>query len=126
MTLRVAKLLLLAGVALFYTLVVLNNITDYDSNYEFVRHVLMMDSTFPGNHLMWRAINSPAIHTAFYLGIIGWESATMVCCWIGPVKLKGALPKTESEFNKAKDWAAIALTLSILMWLIAFLSVCGQ
>ena len=44
---RSAKLLLLAGIALFYTLVVFNNITDFDSNYEFVRHVLSMDSTFP-------------------------------------------------------------------------------
>ncbi len=45
---RTAKLMLLAGIALFYTLVVLNNLTDFNSNYQFVRHVLMMDSTFPG------------------------------------------------------------------------------
>ena len=44
MTLRVAKMLLVFAVALFYTFVVLNNTTDYDSNYQFVRHVLMMDS----------------------------------------------------------------------------------
>ena len=47
---RAAKLLLLAGIALDYTLVVFNNLTDFDSNYQFVRHVLMMDSTFPDNH----------------------------------------------------------------------------
>ena len=58
---RTAKLLLLAGIALFYTLVVFNNLTDFDSNYQFVRHVLMMDTTFPGNHGMWRALPSPAI-----------------------------------------------------------------
>jgi predicted small integral membrane protein len=33
---RIAKILLLAGVTLFYTLVVFNNLTDFDSNYEFV------------------------------------------------------------------------------------------
>ena len=36
---RAAKLLLLAGIALDYTLVVFNNLTDFDSNYQFVRHV---------------------------------------------------------------------------------------
>ena len=60
MTLRATKLLLVFGVAVFYTLVVFNNITDYGSDYEFVRHVLMMDSTFPGNNGMWRAIHSCA------------------------------------------------------------------
>ena len=48
MTLRAAKVLLVFAVAIFYSFVVFNNVTDYDSNYQFVRHVLMMDSTFPG------------------------------------------------------------------------------
>jgi len=44
---RSAKVLLLAGIALYYTLVVFNNLTDFDSNYLFVRHTLTMDTTFP-------------------------------------------------------------------------------
>ena len=55
MSVRIAKIALVFGVAIFYTFVVFNNMTDYGSNYQFVRHVLMMDSTFPGNHGMWRA-----------------------------------------------------------------------
>src|ERR1700693_5924634 len=78
MALRVSKAVLVFAIALFYTILVLNNITDYGSNYEFVRHVLMMDSTFPGNHDMWRAVNSPLVHTVFYIGIIAWESVTML------------------------------------------------
>jgi predicted small integral membrane protein len=70
MTLRAIKSALVFGVAIFYSLVVFNNITDYGSNYEFVRHVMMMDSTFPGNRGMWRAIHAPLLHTAFYLSII--------------------------------------------------------
>ncbi len=27
---------------------------------------------------MWRAVNSPPVHTAFYIGIIAWESVTML------------------------------------------------
>ena len=43
--LRISKAVLVLAIALFYTILVLNNVTDYGSNYEFVRHVLMMDST---------------------------------------------------------------------------------
>jgi predicted small integral membrane protein len=64
MTLRTIKSALVFGVAIFYSFVVFNNVTDYNSNYQFERHVMMMDSTFPGNHLMWRAINTPLWHTA--------------------------------------------------------------
>jgi predicted small integral membrane protein len=83
MTLRIAKMLLVFALAAFYSFVVLDNTTDYESNYQFVRHVLMMDSTFPGNRGMWRALNSPAWHAAFYVSIIAWESITMVLCWWG-------------------------------------------
>ena len=83
MTLRVVKLTMVLAVALYYTLLVFNNITDFNSNYQFVRHVLMMDSTFPGNHGMWRALNQPAWHLAFYISIIGWEFVTMILCWWG-------------------------------------------
>jgi predicted small integral membrane protein len=44
MALRVSKAVLVFAIALLYMILVLNNITDYGSNYEFVRHVLMMDS----------------------------------------------------------------------------------
>jgi len=124
--LRVAKVLLVFGVALYYTLVVFNNTTDYGSNYEFVRHVLMMDSTLPNNHGMWRAINSPGAHTAFYLAIIGWESVTMLLCWWGGFRLAKMLSASRQDFQRAKGVAIAALTLSLLMWLVGFLSIGGE
>lgn len=126
MILRATKTSLVFGIAVFYTLLVFNNLTDYDSNYQFVRHVLMMDSTFPGNHGMWRALNSPAWHTAFYLGIIAWEFLTMVLCWWGTTRLVKTLRGTPVEFSKAATVAIAALASSLLMWLLAFLSVGGE
>jgi predicted small integral membrane protein len=125
MTLRAAKVLLVFSVAIFYTLVVLNNTTDYNSNYQFVRHVLMMDSTFPGNHGMWRAINSPALHTALYIAIIVWEAVTMILCWWGGASMAAAIGSAEA-FNRAKNLAVVALTLGLLQWSVAFLSVGGE
>jgi predicted small integral membrane protein len=126
MTVRWTKLLLLAAVALYYTLVVFDNLTDFDSNYQFVRHVLSMDSTFPGNQGIWRAIHSPAMHLALYWTIILWEFASMVLAWWGVVNLFRALRLPSAVFNAQKRVAVIALASSVLMWLVAFLDVGGE
>src|ERR1035441_4612685 len=118
---RAAKLLLLSGIALYYSLVVFNNLTDFGSNYQFVQHVLAMDTTFPGNHGMGRALTSPAAHLAFYLSIIAWEIVTTILLWWGSVRLLRALRLGSAAFNAAKRIPVIALTLSMLMWLVAFL-----
>jgi len=126
MILRGIKILLVFGVAIFYSLVVFNNITDYNSNYQFVRHVLMMDSTFPGNRGMWRAINTPLLHTAFYISIIAWETITMILCWWGGVRMARARREPAQLFQRSKGISIAAMALSLLMWLVAFLAVGGE
>jgi predicted small integral membrane protein len=120
---RLAKVLLLAAMAFFFTLVVLNNTTDFDSNYQFVRHVLMMDSTFPGNHGMWRAVSAPWVHLAFYCSIIAWETLNAVLCWWGTLLLLRSLRAPAAEFQRAKRVGIAALTAGMLLWFVAFLSV---
>jgi predicted small integral membrane protein len=126
MTLRVAKILLLAAVAFFYSLVVFNNSTDYASNYQFVHHVLLMDTTFPGNHGMWRAIHPDGAHVVFYDGIISWEALTMMLGWIGVIQLVRALRKPAAAFNHAKRISIVSLTVGLLLWFVAFISVGGE
>jgi len=123
---RIAKMSLLAGLAVFYTLVVFNNLTDPNSNYQFVRHVLTMDTTFPGNNGMWRALPSSAWHLAFFIGIIGWEIATAILLFWGCVSMLRAFRLTAAEFNSAKRVPVIALMLSMLMWLVAFIAIGGE
>jgi predicted small integral membrane protein len=126
MMIRMAKVLLVASMAFFYTLVVFNNLTDYGSNEQFVRHVLLMDTTFGGNHGMWRAIASPAVDTVFYWTIIGWEIATGLLLWWGVLRLLRARRQPAAVFNSAKFLPVLGLTLSLLMWLVAFVSVGGE
>lgn len=126
MTLRLSKIVLLLGVSLFFTLVVFNNTTDYNSNYQFVRHVLMMDSTFPGNRGLWRHIDLPALHTAFYLSIIVTESAIATLCWWGSARLLRNLKEPAATFQQSKSIAITALTLACILWLVAFLSIGGE
>jgi predicted small integral membrane protein len=122
-TIRICKTLLLAAVAFYFTLVAFNNLTDFDSNFQFVRHVLMMDSTFPGNHGMGRALREPWMHLVFYLGIIAWEILNAVLCWWGSVALLRALRSSQSEFQQAKQVGVVALTSGMLQWFVAFLSI---
>jgi predicted small integral membrane protein len=126
MVIRASKLLLLSGVAFFYLLVVFNNLTDYGSNAQFVRHVLLMDTTLPGNHGMWRSISAPPVDTAFYWLIIAWEIVTVTLLGWGVIRLLRVLRRPVRFFNAAKSIAVLALTLSSLMWLVAFLTVGGE
>ena len=123
MTTRVSKALLVIALGFYYTLVVLNNTDDYNTNLTFVRHVLAMDTTFPGNHGMWRAIHSPAGPWVFFVSVVCWETVTGLLLYAGGVVMLRNLRSTAVTFNAAKKVAIGALTLSMLMWLVAFVSV---
>lgn len=123
---RTAKMVLVAAVAVYYALVVFNNVTDFNSNFSFVHHVLSMDTTFPGNRGMWRAISSPQVHLLFYLSIIGWEAISGFLLAAGAVRLFTARSAAIPAFDRAKRLAVAGLTLSLSMWLLAFLTVGGE
>lgn len=58
LAIRYSKLLLLLSIAIFCTLVSFGNITDYATNFEFVKHVLMMDTIFSSSSIAYRSINN--------------------------------------------------------------------
>lgn len=65
---RLIKIAMVASCALFALLVAYGNLVDYNTNYQFVRHTLSMDTTFPGNALMGRAVTAPWAWTARAIG----------------------------------------------------------
>jgi predicted small integral membrane protein len=123
---RWAKILLLAAIALFFTLVAFNNITDFDTNYQFVRHILAMDTTFADSHTTWRAIRSPAIHLAFYIGIILWETLSALLGWAGAIALFRARLASPAAFAAARRTGTLALISGLLLWLLAFTTIGGE
>lgn len=122
---RYSKIALVWSIAFFASVVVLNNITDYDSNYGFVSHVLKMDTTFPENAGMWRAIESPSLHHVAYILIIIVEAVVAILCWVGGFRLLKSVRNAE-EFNQAKSIAVLGLTLGILLWFTGFLTIGGE
>jgi predicted small integral membrane protein len=67
---------MIGSLALFAGLVTFDNLTDYETNSAFVRHVLSTDTTPPGNPLMYRSISSPSSWRVAYALIIAGEGAT--------------------------------------------------
>src|SRR5690606_14459670 len=92
----------------------------------FVHHVLAMDTTFEGNRGQWRALTSPAIHHVAYGIIIAWEAAAGALCLLGAARLWNARHAPSSRFNHAKTTATIALTLGLLLWFVAFVTIGGE
>lgn len=72
--LRAVVAVLAAITAVQMALIAFGNITDYETNHQFVVHVLAMDTTFQSPNMMWRAITSPALVTIVYVAIIVWET----------------------------------------------------
>ncbi len=126
MIIRLAKIALTAASSFFLLLVAFNNVTDYDSNFQFVKNVLNMSTTFPGNKLMWRAIDSPAVHHAFYASIILWELAAGAVIALGVKQLWAARGGSAAVWQRAKAVASAGLVLSLLQWFVAFITVGGE
>ncbi|CAN5736844.1 DUF2165 family protein [soil metagenome] len=123
---RLVKTGMVASAALFALLVTWNNIADYDSNYQFVRHTLSMDTTFPDNALRGRAITSPTLWAVGYWAIILGEAATGLVLGAGALRLGLALRAPVAVFNAAKPWVMAGVGIGFLVWFTGFMVVGGE
>lgn len=122
---RLSKVVLVWSIALFASLVVFNNLTDYDSNFAIISHVLKMDTTFPDNKGLWRAIESPIVHHMIYGVIILTEIVIAGLCGLGGLRLYQNI-KHPAAFNQAKNLAILGLTLGFLLWFTGFMAIGGE
>jgi predicted small integral membrane protein len=126
MTLRISKSLLTLSLGIFALLVGLNNIIDYGANFAFVQHVLSMDTTFPGNKLMWRAITAEWLHHAAYAFIIASELTVGLLCSAGAWRMFSARSRTAAEFNRSKARAILGLSAGFGLYFFGFLVIGGE
>jgi predicted small integral membrane protein len=124
---RLSKIAMIAALAAFAFIVAYDNIVDYNSNYEFVSHVLSLDTTFPNNELMDRAITDKRIWTAAFAAIIVVEGSNLPSPGgrrAGPLLTRLAAPA--EHFNRAKIWAVAGLTVGFGLWFFGFMVVAGE
>ncbi len=132
-SLPAAVAVLVACNALYVFLVALGNITDYDTNYAFVQHVLSMDTTNFGAaegtgldpDVMWRSINDPVLWNVGYIGIIVWESVAAVILIAALVYWVRAF-LTRGPFATAKSLSTIGLLMIVLLFFAGFIDVGGE
>lgn len=125
MLIRLCKTALVATVALFFTLVAFGNLTDYESNWRFVQHVLAMDTIFEDSTLRWRAITDPTLQEIAYWTIIVWEVLTALVLWWGSVRLLFRTGEAQ-RFQNSKSVAVVGLTLGALLYGLGFLVIGGE
>ena len=123
---RLSKIVMTGGIGFWAFLVVLGNVTDYDSNWAFVQHVMAMDTIFPDSQLKWRAITDPTLQMAAYLAIIATEALTclafLAATWVMATKLRAS----KAEFQSARAPLAIGVILGFGLWFIGFVAIGGE
>lgn len=112
--------------AVFALLVAFNNLTDYGSNYQFVRHVLSMDTTFGGNALLYRAVDAPLAWHLSYAIIIALEAATGLVLLAATLSMLRALRAEAMVFERAKTLVHAGVALGFLLWFGGFLVIGGE
>jgi predicted small integral membrane protein len=123
---RLAKLVMVTSLAAFAFMVTFNNLTDYPSNFAFVQHVLSMDTTFPNNALIYRAITRPWLWALAYDLIIAMEGVTCVFLAAGAVALWRSLRASAADFERAKRFTVIGVTVAFLLWFTGFMVIGGE
>ena len=121
---RLCKFALIGAAALFFSLVAFGNITDYDSNWQFVRHVLSMDTTFANSTIRWRAVTNPTLQTLGYGLIILLQTVIAILLWIAVVRL--LINVRSDKFGPAKAIVVLGLTLGLLLYLVGFIAIGGE
>ncbi|MFG3280671.1 DUF2165 domain-containing protein [Streptomyces sp. NPDC048111] len=118
--------LLTATVALYMALVAFGNITDFDTNRQFVQHVLAMDTTFKDPDLMWRAITSRALQDIAYVLIIIWESVAALVLVVASVGWARGLRGGAAGPARARRLATVGLVMVLLLFGAGFIAVGGE
>lgn len=113
-------------VALYIALVAFGNITDFDTNQQFVRHVLAMDTTFKDDDLMWRAVESRALQDAAYVAIIVWESLAALVLIAATVRWALAARRGDGSEDRARRLSTVGLLMLMLLFGGGFIGVGGE
>lgn len=113
---RYSKVILMAYISFFGLLVMYSNFTDYATNYEYVGHVLSMDTTRENLNLSYRAITSPMLHHRIYWIIITLEVIYTAFCLLGTYHLYRNIHASSEDFHEAKKFAIIGLLVAMLVY----------
>ncbi|MBV4487387.1 DUF2165 domain-containing protein [Pseudomonas sp. SWRI153] len=120
---RYSKVILMAYISFFGLLVMFQNFTDYQANYNYVAHVLSMDTTNASKNVMYRSIESPMIHHRIYWFILTMEVTYTVLCLIGAYQLYRHVDASAEAFHEAKKYSIMGILVAIFIYYVCLQTV---
>jgi len=123
---RLALFIAVAGSGLMTFLIAFSNITDYATNFEFVKHVLSMDTIFENSTVKYRSITQDGFHHAAYIFIIALETAIAYFLITSAIQMFLKLKGDKEKFNSSKKNAYIGISLGIVLWFVGFTVLGGE
>lgn len=131
-TLPAACLVVTAINALYMLLAAIGNITDFDTNFAFVQHVLSMDTTnfggAPGEGLdtdvAWRAIGQGGVHTIAYVLLIAWETISAIVLLIATVRWIAAI--RSGNHDEARRLSTVGFLMIVILFMGGFITIGGE
>ena len=127
-TIRISKALIVLTVGLLALVVVIGNTTDYNTNFQFIKHVLSMDNVdkVQDNTIAYRAISSVWFQHFSYICIILVEALIMFLCLKGGIDMLRKTNASADEFHESKKLGILGLTACCLLWFFGFQVVAGE
>ncbi|WGK91466.1 DUF2165 family protein [Pseudomonas migulae] len=119
-TIRISKATLMLLISFFGFLMLFSNFTDYPTNYEYIAHILSMDTTREGEKYSYRAITSPMAHHRIYWLIITLEVLFTAFCMTGTYQLFKNINTSAKKFHEAKKYALIGLLIAVFIYYVCF------
>jgi len=123
---RWIKIISVGSLGLMSMLIFLGNTTDYNSNYQFVEHVIKMDTVFPNSRLLYRSIQQPWVYHTAYIFLIALELIIALLCIHGSRQMFIKRREPAAVFFEAKHRAVMGLGLGILLWFTGFEVIGGE
>ncbi|MFN5374760.1 MAG: DUF2165 family protein [Chitinophagaceae bacterium] len=123
---RLALFIAVAGSGLMTFLIAFSNITDYATNFEFVKHVLSMDTIFENSTVKYRSITHDGFHHAAYIFIIAFETAMAYFFITSTIQMYLQLKGDKEKFNSSKKNAYIGICLGLVLWFVGFTVIGGE
>ncbi|EJM69094.1 DUF2165 family protein [Pseudomonas sp. GM55] len=119
-TIRISKVTILLFVSFFGLLTTYNNLTDYSTNYEYLSHILSMDTTPNLHKHSYRAITSPLLHHRIFWLIITLEIMFTLFCILGTYYLYKNISASKEAFHESKKFAVIGLLIGLFIYYVCF------
>jgi len=124
---RITKIILSISISLFFLFVGIDNLLNFNANYQFVQHVLAMNSMqlwFDASTLEYRTVTNPTIQLISYTIIIFAELLAGIFGLIGSIIMVKNINK--ADFSQGQAYFLFGGSVAIALWYLGFAVIDGE